>query len=74
MNSHTGYRDRRSNSQLLPRIYLLLEFLILSLLSYMFYMTATTLGMSENLIFTILSVINTYYIFRLYSKCKNISK
>jgi len=74
MQSYTGFKNRRSSSKLLPRVYLLLQVFILLLLSYIFYIMLGALGMSEILIFAVLGVLNFYYLSKIFFKYQNISK
>jgi len=74
MNSYIGYKNRRSSSKLLPRVYLLLQVFIMLLLSYISYITLSAVGMSEILIYTTLGLVNCYYLSKVFFKCKNISK
>jgi len=74
MNSYASYKNRRSSSQLLPRVYLLLQVSIMLLLSYISYMTLNAVGMSELLIYATLGLVNCYYLSKIFFKCKNISK
>lgn len=74
MNSHLGYKNRRSTSKTLPRLFLLLQVSIMMLLSYISYIISTAIGISQYLIIATLSVINVYYFTRAFFKCRSIVK
>jgi len=74
MDSYIGYKNRRSSSQLLPRVYLLLQISIMLLLSYISYVALNAFGMSEILIYVTLGLVNFYFLNKVFFKCKNISK
>jgi len=74
MSPYTGYKDRRSTSATMPRIFLILQFSILFLSSYISYRVLNSIGMSESLIFGILLFANLYFFSKLFFKCRLIIK
>jgi len=74
MNSYSGYKNRRSTSQVLPRVFLLLQVFIMLLLSYISYKILTTIGIPQNFIYVTLLLGNLYFLSKLFFKCKNIAK
>lgn len=74
MNSHLGYKNRRSTSKVLPRLFLLLQVSIMLLLSYISYTILSAVDISQNLILAVLGIINVYYFYKVYFKCRSISK
>ncbi len=73
MDRRHGHNNRRSNSQLLPRLYMLLQIIILALVSYISLVILKSLGMNELLVYTILGVANTYFAVNFFFRCKFIS-
>ena len=74
MNSHSGIKNRRSDSQILPRLFLLLQVVILTLLSYITFITLGALGVSIGVITAVLFIANSYKFSKIFLKCKSISK
>jgi hypothetical protein len=74
MNAHNPYKNRRSNSQLLPRLYLVLQFVIILLSSYIGFIVLNAIGIpSEYTLFTIIFV-DLYFLQTTFFKCRAISK
>ena len=66
--------ERRSNSQVLPRIYLLLQLLALMLASYLTYTLLLGLGASSRFIIAILILSNAYLLGKYFFKCRSVIK
>ena len=73
MDSRHGHNNRRSNSQLLPRLYMLLQIVILVLVSYISFVILKSVGMNILLGYTILGVVNMYFAVNFFFRCKFIS-
>jgi len=74
MDSYSGYKNRRSDSQLLPRLFLALEVVIMALVSYILFTILSALSISQTPITIILVVINAYAFNKVFFKCREISK
>ncbi len=74
MNARNPYHDRRSNSQLLPRIYLSLQVLIMTLTSYIGYTMLNAMQIEISYIYAALLLANSYIFSTIFTKCKSISK
>ena len=72
MNSSHRHKNRRTTSKVMPRVFLLLQLLIMMLLSYITYKILTAVGMTENFVYTALFIANLYYLSKLFLKCKNV--
>lgn len=74
MNSYGGLRNRRSDSQVLPRLFLLLQVAIMALLSYISFTALTAIGVSFGVVSGILFILNCYFLNKVFFKCRSISK
>jgi len=74
MSSHRGIKNRRSSSQFMPRFYLLLQIVIMGLVSYIAYMILSALGISPKLLLTLLSLLNLFTFYKLFLRCRSVSK
>ncbi len=70
MDRRHGHNNRRTNSQLLPRLYMLFQIVILALVSYISFVILKSLGMNKFLIYTILGVANVYFAVNFFFRCK----
>lgn len=73
MNRRCEHNNRRSNSQILPRLYLLLQIVILVLISYISFVLLKSVGLNELFVYLILGVANTYFSVTFFFRCKFIS-
>lgn len=74
MSNYAGFKNRRSSSQLLPRVYSLLQISILALLSYISYAILTGVGISQDLVYALLAATDLYFLNKIFFKCRNIAK
>jgi len=74
MNSHSGFRNRRSGSQFLPRLFLLLQIVIMALVSYISFTILTAIGMPMGVVGGVLFISNCYFLNKVFFKCRSISK
>lgn len=74
MNSHTGFKDRRSSSTVLPKVFLFLQIIVFLLVSYISYIISSALGVPEYIIYSSLIIGNVYFIAKIFLKFKFISK
>ena len=71
--NHTRSHERRDNSQIKPRFFLLLEFIALGITSYILFVAMHALGIALMPIAIILIGANCYLCPRLFFKCKMIA-
>ena len=74
MNARNPYQNRRSNSQVLPRLYLFLQLVIIMLSSYMAYYVLSMLGAPQIYIILAIGLVDLYYLQSTFIKCREISK
>ena len=74
MNQKYSFSNRRSSSQLLPRVYLLLQVGILVLLSYIIFSILMTYAFPYNYIITALGVGNIYFLTKVFFKCRFVAQ
>ena len=73
MINNTRSHERRDDSQIKPRFFLLLEFIALGITSYIFFVTMNSLGIAPMPITIILIGANCYLCPRLFFKCQMIA-
>jgi len=74
MRTYSGLKNRRSDSQIQPRLFLLLQVAIMAQLSYISFTILTALGMSTVVIASILVITNCYFLSKVFVKCRSIAK
>ncbi len=74
MNMRIGSQNRRSNSQVLPRVFMLLQLLALALAGYLLYTILKAVGVPFLIIVALLSLIGVYYIITFFMKCRYVAK
>jgi len=74
MSIRHGIKNRRSSSQVMPRLYLLLQIVIMILVSYIAFTILSAIGISSTLIIALIALVNLYLISKMFFKCRNISK
>ena len=73
-NTHReGHSNRRSNSQLLPRIYMFLQIAILVLSEYLMFMLLVSLGMPSAPLLAFIGIVTLFYLGKFFFKCQYIS-
>jgi len=70
----TEHNNRRSTSQVLPRIYMFLQISIMLLLSYIIFVILTGLGVPSKLLVVALVFANLFTLNKIFFKCKSILK
>ena len=74
MNARNPYQDRRSNSQVMPRVYLFLQLFIMALLSYIAYTLLLAMKVEVLFIYIAMFFTNIYILNNIFNKCRSISK
>jgi len=72
MQVRAGIKNRRSDSIVLPRIYFILQAVILILGTYIVSIALLSLGMNEVLVYAIMGIVNSYLIINYYFRCQYI--
>ncbi len=74
MNARNPYNNRRSNSQLLPRLYLVLQFVIILLSSYIGFIILKAIGIPSQYTLVAIPLVDLYFLQTTFFKCRAISK
>jgi len=70
LNKHIGHNNRRSNSKILPRFYMLLQLSISLLSSYIIFVLLSGMGVPKTLLLLILGFANTFVLSNIFFKCR----
>ena len=74
MNIKMGNSNRRSNSQILPRVFMFLQLSALALAGYLLYTILKAIGVPSLAIVVLFVVAGTYYSTTFFMKCRYIAK
>ena len=73
MKDRHGIHNRRHDSPILPRIYLMLQIVILLLGTYIVSVILLSLGMNEIVVYMIAGVVNSYLLINYFFRCKYVA-